>query len=146
MRPLTVPLSIPQMIHEWMWSSDGKILTGENRRTRRKTCPSATSSTKNHKWTVLGAKPGLRGEKPATNSLSYGTAVDNIKVGLKRNRASKDVDWIRLVQDRVRWRVLWNPGSIKGGAFLGLLNKVLSKDCAPWRQSAWNKTFEHTVV
>jgi hypothetical protein len=42
LRLLTGTLSIPQMIHEWIWSSGGMILTGENRRTRRKTCPSAT--------------------------------------------------------------------------------------------------------
>ena len=45
-------------------------LTGENRRTRRKTCPSATLSTTNPTWT----DPGLRGERPATNRLSHGTA------------------------------------------------------------------------
>jgi len=30
--------------------------------------------TTNLTWTTLGKKPGLRGEKPATNNLSYGTA------------------------------------------------------------------------
>jgi hypothetical protein len=46
------------------------IVTGENRRTRRKTCPSATLSTTN----PTGIDPGLRGERPATNDLSHGTA------------------------------------------------------------------------
>jgi hypothetical protein len=46
-------------------------LTGENRRTRGKTCPSATLSTTNPTWT----DPGLRGERPATNRLSHGTAM-----------------------------------------------------------------------
>jgi hypothetical protein len=59
-------------------------LTGENRSTRRKTCPSATLSTTNPTWTDPGSNPGLRGERPAANSLSHGTAVrlyscDNIK-------------------------------------------------------------------
>jgi hypothetical protein len=45
--PLTGPLSVPQMIYEWIWSSGGMILTGENRRNRRKTCHSAALSTKN---------------------------------------------------------------------------------------------------
>jgi hypothetical protein len=31
----------PQVIHDWIWSSDRLILTAENRRTRRKTTPSA---------------------------------------------------------------------------------------------------------
>jgi hypothetical protein len=36
--------------------------------------PSATLSTTNPTWIVLGANPSLRGERPATNSLSHGTA------------------------------------------------------------------------
>jgi hypothetical protein len=49
----------------------------ENRRTRRKTCPSATFSTTNPTFTALGTNPVLCGEKPATNRLSYGTAMYN---------------------------------------------------------------------
>jgi hypothetical protein len=48
------------------------VLTGENRRTLTKTCPSATLSTTNLTWT----DPGLRGDKPATNDLSHGTAQE----------------------------------------------------------------------
>jgi hypothetical protein len=40
----------------------GMILTGERRRTRRKTCPSATLSTKNPTWIDPGANPSLRWE------------------------------------------------------------------------------------
>jgi hypothetical protein len=71
------PIVHPQMIslHEWIWSSGGMILTGENRRSRRKTCPSATLSTTNPTWTVLGTNPGLN---PATNSLWYGSALIEI--------------------------------------------------------------------
>jgi hypothetical protein len=50
------------------------ILTGENRRTRRKTCPSATLSTTNPTWFDPDANPGLRGETPAANDQSLGTA------------------------------------------------------------------------
>jgi hypothetical protein len=49
-------------------------MTGENRRTKRKTCPSATLSTTNPKWIDPGANPVLRGERPLTNDLSHGTA------------------------------------------------------------------------
>jgi hypothetical protein len=45
----------------------GMILTEENRRTRRRTCPSATLSTTNPTWT----DPGLSGERPATNHSSH---------------------------------------------------------------------------
>jgi hypothetical protein len=37
--------------------------------------PSATSSTTNPTWIDPGANPGLRGERPATNRLSHGTAL-----------------------------------------------------------------------
>jgi hypothetical protein len=49
-------------------------LTGENRSTGGKTCPSATLSTTNPTWTDPGSNPGLRGEWPATNRLSHGKA------------------------------------------------------------------------
>jgi hypothetical protein len=51
-------------------------LTGENRRTRGKTCPSATLSTTNPTWTDPGSNPGHRGGRPAANRLSHGTAIN----------------------------------------------------------------------
>jgi len=72
--PLTDILFIPQMIYEYgerRWND----IDRENRRTRRKTCPSATLSTTNPTWIDPGANPGLRGERPATNRLSHGTAA-----------------------------------------------------------------------
>jgi hypothetical protein len=54
----------------WVWSPGGMILTGETRKTRRKTCPSATLSTTNPTWTEPGENPGLRCGWPATNRLS----------------------------------------------------------------------------
>jgi hypothetical protein len=50
------------------------MLTGEHRRTRRKTCPSATLSTTNPTWIDQGVNPGLRCERPTTNDLTHGTA------------------------------------------------------------------------
>jgi hypothetical protein len=49
-------------------------LTGENLSTLGKTCPNATLSTTNPTWIRPGWNPGLRGERPATNRLSHGTA------------------------------------------------------------------------
>jgi hypothetical protein len=49
-------------------------LTVQNRSTRRKTCPSDTFSTTNGTWTDPGSNPDLRVWRPATNSLSHGTA------------------------------------------------------------------------
>ena len=49
-------------------------LTVENRSIHRKTCPSATLSTTNPTWNDPGSNPALRGEMPATNRLSHGTA------------------------------------------------------------------------
>jgi hypothetical protein len=70
---LTDPFPIPHMIHEWIWSLDRTIILRENQRTRRETCSSVALSTTN----PLGANPGLRGEKPATNCLCCGTAASN---------------------------------------------------------------------
>jgi hypothetical protein len=64
-------------------------LTGENRRTRGKTCPSATLSTTNPTWTETGSnldRPCLRGRRPAANRLSHGTdktdALDSAAIGI----------------------------------------------------------------
>jgi hypothetical protein len=57
-----------------MESHGGMILTGENLRIRRKTCPSATMSTTNPTWINPNAKQDLRVERPATNRLSHGMA------------------------------------------------------------------------
>jgi hypothetical protein len=66
-------LRIPQMI--WVWRATVELYwQGKNRRTRRKTCPSATLSTTNPTWIDTDANPGLLGERPATNDLSHGTA------------------------------------------------------------------------
>jgi hypothetical protein len=70
LRPLTCPLSSPQVIHKWIWSNGGMIWKDKNRRTRRKTCPSPTLSTTNPTWTALSTNPGLRGKKPATNRVT----------------------------------------------------------------------------
>jgi len=45
------------------------LVTGENRRTWRKTCPSDSASTTNPTWTELGWKKCLRRESLATNRL-----------------------------------------------------------------------------
>jgi hypothetical protein len=50
------------------------ILTGEKRRTLRKTCASATLSTTN----PTSTDPGLRGERPVTNDLNHGTSTIHI--------------------------------------------------------------------
>lgn len=73
-------LSNPQIIHEQIWSIGGMRLGWRSRNTRTKTCPSVTSSIKNPIWTDLGANWGLRGEKPATNGLSYDTANESFNL------------------------------------------------------------------
>jgi hypothetical protein len=65
------------------------ILTEENRSTRRETCPGVTSSTTNPTWTDPAKKSGHGGERPSTNSLSYGRAtyvlLSNCQHGLLHN-------------------------------------------------------------
>jgi hypothetical protein len=59
----------------WMWSSRWSDNWQGKPKYSEKTCPSATLSTTNPTWPELGSNPGRRGGKPATNRLSYGTAL-----------------------------------------------------------------------
>jgi hypothetical protein len=52
---------------EWELAGETEVL-GEN-------LPQSTLSTTNPTWPDLGSNPGRRGGKPATNRLSYGTAI-----------------------------------------------------------------------
>jgi hypothetical protein len=52
----------------------GGMIGKGNRSTREKTCPNATLSTTNPTC-CPDANPGRRGGKPATNRLSYSTAL-----------------------------------------------------------------------
>jgi hypothetical protein len=91
------------------------ILTGEKRRTRRKTCSNATLSTTNPTWIDPGADSGLHGERPATNNLSHGTAPDyllvsQLAVSFAARLASLCYAVTTLsVRNRGRWRTGLHP-------------------------------------
>jgi hypothetical protein len=55
-------------------ANGGMIFAGETEKLGEN-LPSATLSTTNPTWKDPGANPGLRGERPATNHLSHGTAL-----------------------------------------------------------------------
>jgi hypothetical protein len=57
----------------------------ENRRTRRKTCPTASLSTTNPTWTDPGMNLCLRSEKPATNRLSHENLENSNKAAKNPN-------------------------------------------------------------
>jgi len=50
-------------------SFGGMIRAGKNRITRRTPCITATSSTTNLSWTVLGSNSWLHSKRSATNRL-----------------------------------------------------------------------------
>jgi hypothetical protein len=52
------------------------ILTGQNRSTRRKFCPSTNFSTTNLGWTTPRLNPGLGGDRPATKRPNLSTAYE----------------------------------------------------------------------
>jgi hypothetical protein len=54
----------------WVGRNGGLILAGGNRSTGRKTCPWATLSTANLTETGLESNPGVRCERPTTNSAN----------------------------------------------------------------------------
>jgi hypothetical protein len=53
---------------------------GKPKNSEEETYPSATLSTTNPIWIDPGANPGLRGERPAINDLSHGTAQGNVTI------------------------------------------------------------------
>jgi hypothetical protein len=63
--PRTDILFIPQMIYAYGERRWNDVLTGENRRPRRKTCPSVTLYNRNPTWIDPGANPRLRSKRPA---------------------------------------------------------------------------------
>jgi hypothetical protein len=65
-------------------------LTGENRTTGGKTCPSATLSPTNPTWTDLGSNAGLRGGRPAANRLIHGAAYMGVTL-TSDGRDDKDI-------------------------------------------------------
>jgi hypothetical protein len=92
------------MIQQWIWSCGGMILTGENRRTRRKTCPSATLSNTNPTRTGLRANAGLRCEMPATNRTA--TGLFYWRKWLRAESDAKDMMVIHIC----RWVVSFKRG------------------------------------
>jgi hypothetical protein len=79
-RPLTGLLYQPRI--DECGAFDGRIISGGNQIDSKKTCPSATLSTKNPIWPHLCSNPGHHGGKPATKRLSYGTVSIEPYVGL----------------------------------------------------------------
>jgi hypothetical protein len=59
-----------------MESYSGMILTGKTKELTEKPYPSATMSTANPTWTDPGVNLGLHDERPATNNLSHGKAIN----------------------------------------------------------------------
>jgi hypothetical protein len=73
LRPPTGLLFILQMIYEY-GEPRRNDTDGENRRSLKKACPSATLSITNPTCKDPGTKPGLFGERPTANRLSHGFA------------------------------------------------------------------------
>jgi hypothetical protein len=63
----------------WLWSSRWNENWQGKPKYSEKTCASAVLSTTNSTWPDLDLNPGSRGVKPATNRLSYGTALPQIR-------------------------------------------------------------------
>jgi hypothetical protein len=103
---LTDILFIPQMIYEYGERQWNDVLTEENGRTRRKTCPSATFSTTNLTWIDSGANPWLHVERPATNRLSHGTAHGPLVVW--QTCWNRGVPWVKYsLADTLEGAAVW---------------------------------------
>jgi hypothetical protein len=69
LRPPTGIFFTHQVIYEHV-ESRWNYTDRTNRRTRSKTCPTATLYTTNPTWIEPGANPGFRYERPATDLLT----------------------------------------------------------------------------
>jgi hypothetical protein len=108
-------------------TNDGeKILTGENRRTRSKTCPIVTLSTTNPTWIDSGANPGLkcRTSTRLTNKLldgCFGKTITEVKSYterlLKQKQCHISHKWLILLN-----KVLSNMWSVCNSKLLFLFN------------------------
>jgi hypothetical protein len=106
LRPPAGLLSIPQMTYEYgepRWND----IDRENWRTRTETRSSATLSNTHTTWTDPGAIQWHRGERPATNRLSHGTASDLSKLRLQvaavPNTTSNTFCWAEKTVETDRW-------------------------------------------
>jgi hypothetical protein len=81
---------------------DVMIFTGENQRTRRKTCPSATLSTTNPTWTDPRVNLDLHSERPANDGLRHGTASSNIKIMSNRLSISSTDCLVKIIRDLMK--------------------------------------------
>jgi hypothetical protein len=76
-------------INDWVCSNGGMILTGENRSTRRETCPNVNVSTTQPTQKAMGLKPGLCGERPTINCQTMARSkFSNHSVRLVQNTYS----------------------------------------------------------
>jgi hypothetical protein len=86
--PPTGLLFISQMVYMSTENPGGMMLAREDRRTRRRTYPSATLSTTNPAGTDPSTNPGLRYEKTTTNRLSH----DTVQMSLASATGCEDWD------------------------------------------------------
>jgi hypothetical protein len=76
-RVVNGPLYQPRMIHERDEAFDEMRIGRGNQNTQSKTCISAALTTTDPKSNDLGPKSSRRGDKPATNPLSYGMTLSH---------------------------------------------------------------------
>lgn len=88
------PFVRPPYVHESKRNSGKIILAREDRRTRRKACPSATSSTKISTWIVFGVNSGVYCDKWATKRQSYVTAIQALK---SKNRNASVEQFLTMI-------------------------------------------------
>jgi len=79
---------------KWYWQGDIEVL--------RKKRPNATWSTTNLTGTYPGSNPGLKGERPVTNHMSYSMALKG-KINLN---SGKEYKWLCNRRDEVWGRVI----------------------------------------
>jgi len=111
-----------------MENDGGMKFTGENRRTRRKTCPSATLSTTNPTWIDPDANLGLRGERPGTSRLSHARPHGS---GYELREVSE------LTVTAIALYILPHDHII--GSYKVLFLGMTSSHCTSWSMRSWHE-------
>jgi hypothetical protein len=104
-----------------------------------KTRPSATFSTTNPTWPDPGSNPGRRGGKPATNRLSYDTAL---WAGIEYGKINFSGKYLCV---RGHYRIMWKYYNFKAFFVACTISVFSCGDMPRWRRIRRNSFSGHPI-
>jgi hypothetical protein len=99
----------------WLWANRWNANWQGKPKYSEKTCPSATLSTTNPTWPDSSSNAGRRGGKPATNRLSYGTALLSPYFTCNSNRTLWNLTVSLALDICIMWKIHKGMRSVNNG-------------------------------